>query len=304
MANLVATRAANVAASLAVWFAAECGRPNSAGIMGLWAAISYLAPPADVGAVTTHQLQHGGREREYLMYVPRRQSPLRAIVMVLHGSRMTAAQMRMVTGYRFDQLAEQYGFVVVYPQGFENHWNDCRAGATYSAKALAVDDVGFMAALLATVKDGLKGDVAKDAKAFMAGYSLGGQLAYRVAMQRPELIDGIAPVAANFPRPENNDCEDVGQPMPAYITAGRDDPINPFTGGQVTLFGIGARGAVFSFADTVAQWQQRGNQPVLGRAFAGGHTIPGDYAFPPFLGDTDASFRWPDEVWQFFRTLQ
>ena len=40
---------------------------------------------------------------------------------------------RRVFGYDFDLLAEQHGFIVVYPQGFEGHRNDCKVRGSYSA---------------------------------------------------------------------------------------------------------------------------------------------------------------------------
>ena len=41
--------------------------------------------------------------------------------------------MREWTGYEFDQLADQHGFVVVYPDGYKHTWNDCHSQATFAA---------------------------------------------------------------------------------------------------------------------------------------------------------------------------
>ena len=56
--------------------------------------------------------------REFLEYVPHDISPHSPLVIVLHGSLMDAKSMREWTGYEFDQLADQHGFVVVYPDGY------------------------------------------------------------------------------------------------------------------------------------------------------------------------------------------
>lgn len=261
---------------------------------------SHLEPPQTLSLVNEHSLSHQGYQRTYYSYIPKmnqQKKTAKVVVLVLHGSRMTAGTMRMATAYRFDELAEQHGFIVVYPQGYENHWNDCRATATYSAKLKGLPDVAFMQEIVKDLQR--QTHLTTDAKVFMAGYSLGGHLAYRTAMQTDGFVDAIAPVAANFPTPDNNDCEDQGFTAPALIASGKTDPINPYAGGAVTLFGFGERGNVFSLTDTVDLWRKRGATTTM-LSFDGGHTIPGRYTFPPLLGQTDTDISWPDNVWQFF----
>ena len=45
--------------------------------------------------------------------------------------------------YRFDELAERHGFIAVCPEGYQQHWNDCRGGANYAANLENIDDVGL-----------------------------------------------------------------------------------------------------------------------------------------------------------------
>ena len=52
--------------------------------------------------------------------------------------------MRDYSNYEFDELADKYGFLVVYPDGFDNTWNDCRGGSPFSSKRLKIDDSGFI----------------------------------------------------------------------------------------------------------------------------------------------------------------
>ena len=109
-------------------------------------AFYLLAPdiPDDPGAVQSGSLPAGGKQRTFLYYVPERLRPGAMLVMALHGSMGSGRQMRRFTGYRLERLADRYGFVVVYPDGFEGHWNDCRANAPYSAKSENVEDVAFV----------------------------------------------------------------------------------------------------------------------------------------------------------------
>src|SRR6266567_2139850 len=84
--------------------------------------------------------------------------------------------------YEFDELADKYGFLVVYPDGFENTWNDCRGGSPFSSKRLKIDDSSFIEALLnheVTVHD------IDRKRVFAAGWSNGAQLAYRLALEHP-----------------------------------------------------------------------------------------------------------------------
>ena len=67
---------------------------------------------------------------------------------VLHGSGGDWVQARSGYAYDFDVLAEAEGFIPVYPDGFEAHWNDCRKAGPYAANTLDVDDVGFFRALV------------------------------------------------------------------------------------------------------------------------------------------------------------
>jgi poly(3-hydroxybutyrate) depolymerase len=54
------------------------------------------------------------------------------------------ASMRQYSNYEFDELADKHGFLVVYPDGFDNTWNDCRGGSPFSSKRLKIDDAGFI----------------------------------------------------------------------------------------------------------------------------------------------------------------
>ena len=43
-----------------------------------------------------------------------------------------------------EPIAERENVVVVYPDGFKGHFNDCRRVASYAARTANIDDVGFM----------------------------------------------------------------------------------------------------------------------------------------------------------------
>lgn len=86
----------------------------------------------------------------------------------------------------------------------------------------------------------------------LVGYSNGGHLAFRVAMEQSQLVAAIAVIGANLPEPEYSICPGVVKPVSAMIMNGLMDPINPYNGGEVSLFGFGSRGRVFSSAESIA----------------------------------------------------
>ena len=81
-------------------------------------------------------------ERTYRVYIPESYTdegdPL-PMVIVMHGAGGNGAGTELFTG--FNDLAEQENFVVVYPNGINNVWNDGRVG---DSRVSGVDDVRFL----------------------------------------------------------------------------------------------------------------------------------------------------------------
>ena len=159
-----------------------------------------LAPPAPPMSATIRRaiVRVGSMQRSYLAYVPTELPLGSAVVIVLHGSGMNGRRMRERTGYEFDRMADERGFAVLYPDGYRHNWNDCRKNATFAAKEENVDDMSFIRALI----DRFKVEHAIDAKRVYAfGYSNGGHMAFRLAMEAPDEVAAIAAVAASLPMP-------------------------------------------------------------------------------------------------------
>jgi polyhydroxybutyrate depolymerase len=168
---------------------------------------------------------------------------------------------------------------------------------------------------------------------FVMGYSSGGHMAYRLALEMPERITAIAAVAANLPADNNCDCRQSRVFIPVLVMNGTADPINPDGGGKITLFGFGSRGIVLSsrnsaeyFARLDSQeggpeisrlpsrdrldhtsvekldWNTPGKpEVVLDSIRGGGHVVPQpNYKAPRFLGRTTHVINGPEEIWDFF----
>lgn len=301
------------------------------GAAGYWLLSGKVVEPRLSGSYSEKVIRHGGLERHYGLYRPQVQQAPAPLVIVLHGSMGDGPGIRCQSQFGFDRLADREGFVAVYPDGFEGHWNDCRKAADYSAREQGIDDLAFLESLVAKLVKEARVDADR---VYLVGYSNGGHLAFRSAMESPHWVRGIAAIAANLPARDNNACEPGGQPMATLLINGTEDPINPYDGGQVTLFGFGDRGDVRPSYATLAYFADPGEGPITpldpahvtkkqqGQALierwqapgqplvelvtlkGGGHTLPvHEGHMPRILGATNHDIDTAEQVWAFFEAL-
>jgi polyhydroxybutyrate depolymerase len=292
-----------------------------------------IEPPDLPGVVEGGSLQHGDRDRSWIAYVPASRPSAPPLLLVLHGSLSDGDSMRAGTFYSFDVQAERAGYIAVYPDGIDSHWNDCRRGASYTANQLQIDDVGFLRTLVAELVNRYGAD---PERVFATGLSNGGQMVYRLALEAPELIAGGAAVVANLPVKENSDCVGRGLAVPMLVMNGTEDPVNPDAGGVVEILGDSSRGEVMSSLDTARYWaslaghnldavqrtgsdrnpddatrvtryvwRSAGHAPVeLVSLEGGGHTFPHPvYSLPRILGPTSHELDGAEVIWAFFSSL-
>ncbi|MDG2060667.1 MAG: PHB depolymerase family esterase [SAR86 cluster bacterium] len=227
--------------------------------LGFLFTISYLnsltgkvfRDPPSQGSFESFKTTHDGLERSFDVYIPSTLSINPPAIFVFHGSFGKSEDMRWITGYDFEYLAEEKGFLVVYPQGYKNFWNDCRASADYLANLENIDDLGFFKKVVKLIVKDFKVD---PTKIITTGLSNGGHMVYKLALEAPEDVFIAAPLAANLPVEENSDCTPSGLAVHMMIFNGTNDPINPFDGGVVKLQGNASRGAVLSSDDTYKYW--------------------------------------------------
>ena len=295
-----------------------------------WYAPAPDLPPLSAVAEQS-TVRIGDRERSYLAYVPANVPPRSPLVIGLHGSAMDGATMRRWTGYEFDRLADRDGFVVLYPDGYNKNWNDCRRNATYPARLENVDDIGFVRFLIERL---ISEEGVDPRKVFVFGYSSGGQMAHRLAVETPDMVAAVATAGANLPTPDNSLCPLEGRTTRVMLVSGTDDPIVPFHGGEVSLFGFASRGMALSALATGTElarrngitagpnvtrlpsqspgdptsverlvWSQGGKPAVtLYVVHGGGHVVPQPaFRFPRMLGRTTGNLNAPAEALTFFR---
>lgn len=287
--------------------------------------------PSLQGQLFRGELDIDQRSRTYLAYVPAKLQERAGLIIVLHGSFMNGAWMREVTAYEFDELAEKKGFAVVYPDGYKGNWNDCRKKANFPAKIENIDDMAFLRGLIERMSREHHID---SNRVFAFGYSNGGHMAFRLALTSPHLIEAFASTGASLPHPEDSSCPNQGATR-AMLVNGTADPLNPFGGGTVSLFGLGKRGEVLSSLETAKRfaagngadlqspkatilphqgdektnrvvslsWVKANGQPIVTHyeIEGGGHVVPQSrYRFPRLLGTTSTDLDVPAEAVSFF----
>lgn len=285
-------------------------------------------PPLS-GQLSSDSIDVAGTQRSYTRYVPAQLRKGAALVLVLHGSGEGAGQMRRETGYAFERLADRHGFAVVYPNALEGLWNACSIVGAVGAHGRAADDVAFLTQLV----DRLAAQLPIDAnRVFATGSSRGGSMVLRLALEAPSRFRAVAAVSASVPTPDNFQCTSGAQGTSSVmIMNGTQDPLMPFEGGEVSLFGLLYRnGTVRSsrdsgqyFADLnhligapeiqqtpladgvrVEQfrWPGAGRIEVeLVAVHGAGHGMPQPYRRRPrLLGPSPTVPNGPELIWVFF----
>lgn len=255
-------------------------------LVGLYAAYVntrlYNAGLPVAGTVSSHALTHEGRARSYHVYLPPDLPAGAPAVFVLHGSMGSGLGMRDMTAHEFDVIADREGLAIVYPDGFDKHWNGCRATADYVANTQNIDDVGFLTRVIDELAQRYGIDTAR---VYITGLSNGGHMAYRMALEAPGVFAAHAPAAASLPAPATFGCGESGIGVPIAIINGTGDPVNPYLGGQVSIMGNSSRGIVRSSIETAHYWRD-----------LAGFTGPGrTVTHPEADGDPDTSIveqRW------------
>jgi len=214
--------------------------------------LSLALVPMSFAQTTRDTLVHDDIERNYRLFVPDHYDATISghLIMVLHGGGMDALLMRQVTDERIAQrvIEEQINAIVVYPNGFGNGWNDGRIREGQASSRAQIDDVG----LLLSLADTLAEDYNIDPNAlYVAGFSNGGSMAYRLACEASERISAIAPVASLLA--SDITCKPTN-PVAVLSIFGDEDPILPESGGDIIYWEM-SLGTVKSLEDTLSIWE-------------------------------------------------
>ncbi len=265
-------------------------------------------------------LHHGGEQRNYRILVPKSYDGKSAVPLLFcfHGGGGTA---EVASRMGFSRLAEQEGFIVVYPEGLNKHWNDGRESKKFTAQDADIDDVSFVLALLEKLRREFRID---PTRVYSTGASNGGFFSHRLAIEASDQFAAVAIMIATMSKPFEAKFRPQN-PVSMLFMNGTADPFVAYDGGPITPnlmprvidskthdFG---RGRGSSTDDAIRLWLKHnglgekepiierlpdkapgdgckverrswnggkgGSKIVLYRVEGGGHTIPGGAQYLP-----------------------
>jgi polyhydroxybutyrate depolymerase len=281
----------------------------------------------------TFSVEHGGRQRSYILHVPAITGRALPLVLAFHGGGGEADGYKAYAG--LDAVADREAFLVAYPNGSGIlprrllTWN---AGECCGyAMNQRIDDVAFAVAVVDDVARRTAIDVRR---VYATGHSNGGMMAYRLGAERADRIAAIAPVAGAYNLERFAPSRQVAMlhihsvDDPRALYKGGDGP--PFPGTNVrashrpVMEGIerwrvhngcstqfretstrkGGEGASAQSA-TLLVWDgcARGAAVAHWRLTGVGHGWPGTTRTPvreEFIGPPTLLISAADEVWKFF----
>ena len=225
--------------------------------------LSLLFPRQAPGVAAQSQVKSivvDGVERKYALYIPGAPAgrDRTSLVIVLHGAFGYGGIISDYTG--INERAERSDFIAAYPESFGPYWNDGRVDPGSFAYRKNIDDVHFISGLIDAVVSEYPVD---PARVYAVGFSNGGMMVHRLAIEIPEKLAAAASVAGSLPRQLL--FSRPGAAVPVIMFHGTDDRTVPWRGGKLGK-GNKSHGEVLSVLNTVLFWSLRNgcaNKPVL-----------------------------------------
>jgi polyhydroxybutyrate depolymerase len=180
--------------------------------------------PIPVGQ-STQTIQWAGASRTFNLYRPQGLTGAVPLVVMVHGGFGDGAQAERA--YHWDTEADNGHFLVAYPDGLNRAWN---AGTCCgNPQRTNVDDVGFITAMVAAIKQQIPID---SARVYATGMSNGAMMSLRLACET-DTFAAIAPVAGTL----LTDCSRA-RPTSVLQIHGTADERVPYDGGPGKAFAI------------------------------------------------------------------
>jgi polyhydroxybutyrate depolymerase len=254
----------------------------------------------------TRTVTVGGLERTYQVHIPKQYDKTKPtpLVLAIHGLMMTGPMMIPFCG--LDATSDKEGFIVMYPNSTVTNlvpsWSVAKKGK--------VDDVAAIGKML----DDLATVANIDAnKTYACGMSNGGMMCYRLALDMPERIAAIAPVAGIIPPGTATPKRRV----PILHSHGTRDTFVPYDPSKkalakwVTLNNCDEKPAA---AETITKKddpmpatrtkyepKKDGEEVVMIAIEGAGHTWPGKAPLIGVIGKSNVNVPANEMIWEFFK---
>jgi polyhydroxybutyrate depolymerase len=289
-------------------------------------AYAESMPVCSPGSSCHQTITVNGIQRSFIYNLPKsytRNQHYYNLVFALHGAGETGEflEKNILLG-KLDTIGLHGGSITVYPDAINGNWN-------YGFGALASsDDLAFMDALITYFETNY---FTNPFRIYVAGFSEGGFLAFRLACERAEVITAIATVASAMPTGLVESCKPLRH-VPVLMINGKNDPLLPWDGHEIVSATGQKQGDRLSVPETYRAWAAINNihtvdyqQPYTGlrldstwawsttakaadgadvtlyTIYQGGHSWPGGTQYLPkqAIGNT-STINASTIIWQFF----
>ena len=273
----------------------------------------------DGSCIETFIFNYDGLEREYLLHIPNNIANNAPLVFVLHGYTGSAQGIMDYSG--MNEVADENGFAVCYPQGTTDQFNNTFFNVGYQFQNNpTVDDVGFIVSLAEYLQGAYQ---LSTTNTFSTGMSNGGDMSYMLACEASSTFKAIAPVAGMIMEDIYESCNPE-TPVPIFETHGTEDDVTLYNGDPFNDDGWGVYLDIPSTIDffvnqnnltemifselpdlnpndgsTIESYiynsPNSNNEVWLYKVIGGGHDWPGAW------GNMDVNIS--EEIWRFFSEM-
>jgi len=298
----------------------------------LFIADASFGQPQDIDKKITVD----NHERQYLIHLPpsfNNASKL-PVIFAFHGG--GGEYKRIIRYYNLNHLADENGFIVVYPNAVNKAWSMNGVSSRVKKIDNSVDDVHFISSLLDYLIANYKAD---SNHVFCTGISRGGIFSLYLAWQLSDRITAIAPVCASIPQ-AIADAYSFKHQTPVLLINGTEDPLVSYNGGpgKMNAPNVGSEKANMlpteDLVNKIAILNSCHTKPVVVdlpdkdpndgcnaiqydypcdkgeiefiKVMHGGHTWPGGFQYLPkaMIGKVCNDFRAEEKILAFFKNLK
>ena len=195
------------------------------------------------------QTVHQELERSYFLHVPDGLQENAPLVVVIHG--YTGSAKGIMEYSKMNDLADENGFVVVYPQGTIDTRENAFFNVGYSFhEESTVNDVAYIRSLVKQLQSTYQTDTGKT---FATGMSNGGDMSFLLACTSSDLFRAVAPIAGVMMKETLESCDPL-KPIPIFEIHGTKDQISLFDG---DMKDEGGWGPYYDLPSTIKFWVEK-----------------------------------------------
>jgi polyhydroxybutyrate depolymerase len=210
---------------LCAWLVA-CGDDGAAGDAGVTSDGVQSGDGVTAGADAAAPLPSGqstvtvrvaDRDREIVLYVPSSWNEGGPAMVALHGNGDTAAAFLQWTG--LDALADAEGIALALPAAIPGH---AMGGTDWDAYSPAASNIDLP--LVTAARDLLTAGGAGAGRVYLLGFSQGGFLAYRAAMEQSTIFAAVHVASAGDPF-GGGTADEAARKIPVDLLVGANDSL-------------------------------------------------------------------------------